>query len=132
MVHGIEIARGVGMLHHRDVECLVTNYLHVAGLCTCVWTGCRTFESVDHVGLTRSGDIALAQTTVPKGLVAQKSKALYDANPSHDNLWFFGPREALSQCHPKVIYYAIEDVFSALDEDGIGRTIIDRMAGIDL
>jgi len=45
-----EAIRSVWSLHNFDVEWLVTNFLLIEAICTTVWSGSRSYESIDHAG----------------------------------------------------------------------------------
>jgi hypothetical protein len=127
LVLGQTSPRSIWSLHHHDVEWLVTNYLMVTGLCTCVWSGGQTFEDIDHAGWTADGHELLAQTTVSANLVGLKgSKLLLLARPNRV-LHLFGPADAAVQCPSGIEYHCIETVFSELDRTDGGHWLIDRM-----
>lgn len=127
LVLGRPSPRSVGSLHHHDVEWLVTNYLVVTGICTCVWSGGQTFEDIDHAGRTTDGHELLAQTTISEGLVGLKGKKLRALAAPGRVLHLFGPASAAAQCPPGVEYHSIETVFSELDRVDGGQWLIDRM-----
>ncbi len=127
LVLGQPSPRGVESLHHHDVEWLVTNYLIVTGLCTCVWSGGQTFEDIDHAGRTIDGHELLAQTTISENLVGLKGAKLRALASPNRALHLFGPAKAAAQCPPGIEYHSIETVFSELDRFDGGQWLIDRM-----
>jgi hypothetical protein len=130
-VRGEMSPRSVWSLHYHDVEWLVTNYLTATKMCSCVWSGARAFEDIDHAGRTLDGNELLAQTTVSAKLVAVKAaKLLHLAQPNR-TLHFFGPPDGAAQCPATIEYHSIETVFSELDRTAGGQWLIDRMLGSD-
>ncbi len=127
LVLGHVLPRSVWTLHHLDVEWLVTNYLIANGLCANVWSGGRSFENVDHAGVSASGRPVLAQTTVSEGLVGTKAAKLLELAGEDRDLMVFGPATARGQCPPAIRFVSIEDVFAALDATPGGQWLIDRM-----
>lgn len=126
-----KVMRDVGALHHHDVELLVTNYLIAKRLCTCVWSGARTFEDIDHAGWTTDGRELLAQTTVSESekLVKTKAKKLR-CYARHDRvLHFFGPAKSAKDCPSGIAFHSIETVFSELDQMDGGKWLINGMFG---
>ncbi len=130
LVQGIALHRDVWLLHHLDVEWLVTNYLIAARLCVCVWSGGRAFEDIDHIGLTTDGRELLAQTTVSENLVGTKATRLLSFARDDRVLHFFGPAEAAAECPVSITYHSIEAVFSKLDQTSGGQWLINRMLGV--
>lgn len=119
--------RTVGLLHHRDVEWLVTNYLIIKRICECVWSGIRAFENIDHAGLTADGCELLAQTTVSESHVGSKAEILQSLAGHNRVLHFFGPEASAAQCPAEITYHAIESVFAELDQTDAGQWLINRM-----
>jgi hypothetical protein len=79
LAFGTQSVPSVYSLHHLDVEWLVTNYLIMTGICAAIWSGGRTYEHIDHVGLTLEGNELVAQTTISPNLVAEKAARMCDA-----------------------------------------------------
>jgi hypothetical protein len=127
IVLGRTVNRDVTSLHHRDVEWLVTNFLFAKGTCSSVWTGCRSFEDIDHAGCSPSGRAILAQTTVSKTLVGKKAERLRKHKSEGRELFMFGPESAREQCPSGIRYHSIEEVFSTLDRSRSGHWLINRM-----
>jgi hypothetical protein len=117
----------VELLHHLDVEWLVTNYLMVTRICQCIWSGSRSFEDIDHAGSMPDGRELLAQTTVSAGLVQKKAERLLKYADENRALYFFGPEASESQCPEGIIYHSIESVFQQLLQVTGGKWLIDRM-----
>ncbi len=132
LVQGSALPRDVWLLHHLDVEWLVTNYLIATRLCVCVWSGGRAFEDIDHIGLTTDGRELLAQTTVSEKLVGTKAARLLSFARSNRVLYFFGPARCAAECHAGVTYHSIETVFSKLDQTSGGQWLINRMLGVSI
>lgn len=126
-VLGRKLPRSVWTLHHLDVEWLVTNYLIAKGLCANVWSGGRSFENVDHAGISATGRAVLAQTTVSEGLIGTKASKLLELAANDRDLMLFGPAAAREQCPTSIHYVSIEEVFATLDATRAGRWLIDRM-----
>jgi hypothetical protein len=129
-VLGTETARSVGSLHHLDVEWLVTNFLISQGLCASVWSGGRSYESIDHAGYAPTGREVLAQTTVSTGFVGKKAAQLLELRSPRRDLLMFGPESARARCGADIQYYAIEAVFATVDNSPEGRWLIDRMLAV--
>ncbi|MBC7834222.1 MAG: hypothetical protein H7Y88_03865 [Phycisphaerales bacterium] len=127
LIRGIPIERGVWSLHHYDVEWLVTNHLIRSGLCLTVWSGGRSFESIDHAGYGTTGREVLVQTTVSASVIADKANALLSLGNANRDLMMFGPEAGRWRCPSGIMYHAIEDVFAAIDATTEGRWLIDRM-----
>src|SRR5437763_4017580 len=108
MVLGRPSPRSVWSLHHHDVEWLVTNYLTLSRMCSCVWSGGQTFEDIDHAGWTTEGRELLAQTTVSTDLVGLKGTKLLALARADRVLHLFGPAEAAPQCPAGVEYHSIQ------------------------
>ncbi len=119
--------RSVWSLHHRDVELLVTNYLMATGMCESIWTGARSYESIDHAGWSLDGRELLAQTTVSADFVGTKASKLLTLAHADRVLHFFGPSDSAEQCPAGITYHAIETVFSELDGTAAGQWLINRM-----
>lgn len=119
--------RSVWSLHNRDVEWLVTNFLIVKGICACVWSGSRSYLTIDHAGFSPSGREVLAQTTVSLPLVAAKAERLLELKSSTNRLLFFGPEASRKSCPATIRYYAIEEVFDSMNALPAGRWLIDVM-----
>ena len=129
--HGRPVARTVTSLHHLDVEWLVTNWIIASGLCTCVWGGSKSFEDVDHVGLSTGGVTILAQTTVSPHHVETKAKRLMQITGPDRRLYLFAPAEAKDTCPEPVRFVALEDIFSQTEATLAGRWLIDRMVSAE-
>jgi hypothetical protein len=127
LVSGTALVRGVESLHHRDVEWLVRNFLFSQGLCATQWSGCQSYEDIDHAGYSRTGREVLAQTTVSRNLVGRKAERLLLMKSARRDLLMFGPEEARDQCPSTIRYWAIEEVFKAIDNMAAGRSLINRM-----
>ncbi|HLD64310.1 MAG TPA: hypothetical protein VI913_05440 [Candidatus Peribacteraceae bacterium] len=126
-VLGKELGRDINLLHHREVELLVTNYLMMSGMCQSVWHGTRTYEDIDHAGLTADGHELLAQTTISPNKVSEKAKYLIQLANADRVLYLFGPQEAASQCLKGINYLSIEEVFAYLEKSPAGQWLINRM-----
>lgn len=129
LVLGSLTIRDATSLHHHDVEWLVTNFLMIKGFCSTIWTGGRSFENIDHAGCSSSGKVLLAQTTVSSGMVGKKAARLRELAAPDRELFMFGPESAREQCPPEIHFFAIEDVFAALDSVQHGQWLIDAMLG---
>jgi len=129
LVHDKPVERSVWSLHHRDVEWLVTNFLIHTRRCVAVWGGGSAFEDIDHVGFSPNGREVLAQTTVSKStkLVQEKAQRLSKLSEPGRDLLLFCPEAAREGRLKGIEYYAIEDVFAALDKTAEGRWLIDLM-----
>lgn len=125
--NGIPLPRSVYALHYHDVEWLVTNYLMTKRMCTCVWSGGRSYEGIDHAGWMPDGRELLAQTTISADLVRDKATRLKSFASAGRELYFFGLKASESQCPEGVNYFPIETVFSELDNTDGGRWLINRM-----
>ena len=131
VAHGRPVIRTVTSLHHLDVEWLVTNWMITSGLCTCVWAGSKSFEDVDHVGVSSGGATVLAQTTVSSHLVEKKAKRLLRIAGPERHLYLFAPAEAKDSCPKPVQFVALDDVFSQMDATSSGRWLINRMVSAE-
>jgi hypothetical protein len=127
LVLGTKLPPSVWSLHHFDVEWLVTNFLFSQRLCASVWTGGRSYESIDHAGYAPTGREVLAQTTVSGELVGGRADRLRELRSSARDLLMFGPESARDQCPAGIHYHSIEHVFATLDSKPEGRWVIDRM-----
>lgn len=120
----------VDLLHNKDVEVLVTNYMIAVMGCQCVWTGPHAFPGIDHVGW-RDGNELFAQTTVSqdKSTVDQKIGDLLKHKSSDRKLHFFGPEKCGPERTAGFQYHAIEDVFKKMNDDNLlaGKWLINRM-----
>jgi len=119
----------IDLLHHLDIEWLVTNYLLLEKICECMWSGGRSYEDIDHQGYTKDGKELFAQTTIShsKDTVRNKIDILKKHASNSRILYFFGPKDAAPTTLEDVIYVAIEDVFSAINQTQAGKWLISRM-----
>jgi hypothetical protein len=127
LVMGTASPRTVGLLHHHDVEWLVTNYLIVTGLCKCVWSGGHSFEDIDHAGGMPDGRELLAQTTISARLIRNKAEKLLKYADADRALYMFGPESSLSQCPNGITYIPIECLMPRLMEEPAGQWLVKRM-----
>lgn len=127
LVSGKPLPRGVWALHHLDAEWLVTNYLTTAGLCACVWSGGRSYENIDHAGVSSGDDELLAQTTVSVSLVAKKASRLLELALPGRSLYLFAPAEGAAACPPGIKFVSLESIFDYLNSLRAGKWLIDRM-----
>ncbi len=129
LVRGIASAPNVGMLHHHDVEWLVTNYLIVTGLCTCVWSGNRSYEDIDHAGWMPDGRELIAQTTISAGLVRAKAERLLQLASEDRRLYLFGPEASAPDCPEGITHLGIESLIPRLIQIPGGQWLVSRMSG---
>jgi len=127
LVSGHESPDDVGLLHHHDVEWLVTNYLIVTGMCECVWSGGRSYEDIDHAGSMPGGRELLAQTTISASLVRKKAERLLKHASADRVLYLFGPEASGSHCPSGVIFQPIEKLIPRLVKAAGGRWLVSRM-----
>jgi hypothetical protein len=127
LVRGQASPQSVGLLHHQDVEWLVTNFLMVTGMCKCVWSGGRSFEDIDHAGWMPDGRELLAQTTISANLVRKKAERLLKLASGDRVLCLFGPQASESQCPEGITYYSIEKLIPRLVQEAGGRWLLSRM-----
>lgn len=127
LVRGQASPHSVGLLHHQDVEWLVTNYLIVTNMCVCVWSGGRSYEDIDHAGWTPDGRELLAQTTISTNLVLKKVERLLKLASRDRVLYLFGPEASESQCLEGITYKAIEKLIPRLVQEAGGRWLVSRM-----
>lgn len=127
IVNDTLLPRSVWSLHHLDVEWLAMNFLVTESMCASIWSGGRSFENVDHVGLSPFGREVLAQTTVSEGFVGKKAKRLLELRSPSRDLVMFGPSASRTKCPSEIRYFEIETVFASLDAHPAGRWLIDRM-----
>jgi len=130
LVQGVTPERSVWSLHHLDVEWLATNFLFSQGLCASVWSGGRSYETIDHAGYAPTGREVLVQTTVSARFVGKKAARLLELESLRRDLLMFGPESARKQCPSPIRYYSIEEVFAAMDAEPQGRWLIDRMLAV--
>jgi hypothetical protein len=117
----------VGLLHHLDVEWLVTNYLFVTGICKCVWSGGRSYEDIDHAGWMSDGRELLAQTTISANLVKLKAERLLRYSSPNRVLYMFGPETAADACLDGITFETIEGLVPRLLQEEGGQWLLSRM-----
>jgi len=129
LVNGIPLKRSFESLHHRDVEWLVTHYLVHIRRCRAVWSGGKSFESVDHIAWSESGDDVLAQTTISESLktVQHKADLLLNVSSASCERLMFCPGSTHKDVRKGLEYISVEEVFAELDKTPEGRWLIDRM-----
>ena len=129
LVSGLSSPDDVGLLHHHDVEWLVTNFLIVTGMCECVWSGGRSYEGIDHAGRMADGRELLAQTTTTTSasLVRKKAEQLLKHQSADRELYFFGPEAFESHCPGGLTFQGIEKLIPRLVKTDGGRWLVDRM-----
>jgi hypothetical protein len=124
-IHGRASPHSVDLLHHHDVEWLVTNYLISTGMCKSVWSGNRSYEAVDHAGWMPDGRELLAQTTISASLVRKKAERLLSLASADRILYLFGQEASESHC-PGGSYISIDrETHPAVDTDG-WRSVVGR------
>jgi len=129
LVRGIASAPDIGMLHHHDVEWLVTNFLIVTGLCDCVWSGGRSYEDIDHAGWTPDGRELLAQTTISAARVRTKAERLLQLASDDRKLYLFAPATSASACPDDITFVGIETLIPRLIQTASGQWLVSRMIG---